>query len=63
MNRTHYRRADGLRAELVADRDGTALYKLDDVRRQGRGRDARAVIGSRITSCTSERFNRVFAAA
>lgn len=59
---THYHRTRGYRAELLADRDGTALYKVDDERRVGRGRGSRLVIDSRLTACTSERFNREFAA-
>lgn len=59
LNRTHYRKADGLRAELLADRDGVALYKVDVVRRfRGNVR-----LSARFTSCSSERFARVFAEA
>ncbi|WJY17647.1 hypothetical protein QQS45_08295 [Alteriqipengyuania flavescens] len=60
LTRTHCRRADGLRAELLADRDGTALYRIDAPRRVGRGRNARIKLDTRITCCRSVRFRRDF---
>lgn len=63
LNRTHYRRSGGARAQLLSDRDGTALYLVDAPRRHGRGRTATVKLGVRYASCSSARFHRDFAEA
>lgn len=51
---THYRRRDGFRAMLLADRDGTALYRVQ----VAAGRHT----VDRVVSATSGHFTRTFGA-